>query len=63
MKTKLILINWILSFMGLSIDTENSSLIAVMIVFLWFMVSTLLLVRAQKRGDLKRFEKTKQEKL
>lgn len=57
MKTKLILINWILSFMGLSIDTENSSLIAVMIVFSWFMVSTLLLVRAQKRGDLKRFEK------
>ena len=57
MKTKLILINWILSFIGLSIDTENSSLVAVMIVFLWFMVSTILLVRAQKRGDLKRFEK------
>lgn len=50
MKSKAIIINWVLAFMSLSIDTEKSSLLAVMIVISWFTISTLVLVRAQKRG-------------
>lgn len=57
MKSYLILINWMLSFMALSIDTENSSFVAVMIVFAWFAVSTIILIRAQRRGALRKIEK------
>ncbi len=57
MKSKIILINWILSFMALCIDTEESSLLAVMIVFAWFSVSTILFVRAQNRGSFIKIEK------
>lgn len=57
MKTNLVLINWMLSFMALSIDTEKSSFIAVIIVFAWFAISTLLFLRAQKRGDFRNIEK------
>lgn len=57
MKAKLILINWVLSFMGLSIDTEVSSFIAVMIVLGWFLASSFLLICAQKRGVFNQIEK------
>ncbi len=57
MKSKLILINWIFSFMGLSIDTEKSSFIAIMIMFLWFMISSLILIRAEKRGEFNHLKK------
>lgn len=57
MKNKIILINWVISFMALCIDTEKSSFIAVMIVFAWFTVSTILFVRAQNRGSLIKIEK------
>lgn len=56
MKGKLILINWALSFMGLSIDTESSSLAAVMIMLTWFMISSFLLIRAEKHGVFKQFK-------
>jgi len=57
MKSKLILINWMLSFIGLSIDTEKSSLVAVMIMFLWFIISSLILISAEKRGIFNQVKK------
>lgn len=57
MKAYIILINWCLSFMALSIDTEHSSFVAVMIVFAWFALSTVVLIRAHKRGTLRKIEK------
>lgn len=57
MKAYIILINWCISFMALSIDTERSSFVAVMVVFAWFVLSTLVLVRAHKRGTFRKIEK------
>ncbi len=57
MKAYFILINWMLSFMALSIDTENSSFVAVMIVFAWFAISSIILIHAQRRGTLRNIEK------
>lgn len=57
MKAYIILINWCISFMALSIDTERSGFVAVMIVFLWFVLSTLILIRAHKRGTFNKIEK------
>jgi hypothetical protein len=50
MKAKLILFNWCLSFLGLSIDTERSPLWAVLIMVGYFVLSTLLLKYADKKG-------------
>jgi hypothetical protein len=50
MKAKLILINWMLSFMSLCIDTERSPLWAVLLVAAWFAGSSLLLKYADRRG-------------
>lgn len=50
MKSKLILINWALSFTGLCIDTEWSPLWAVLLIVVWFAVSTLLLKWAGRQG-------------
>lgn len=57
MRSKVILINWVLSFMSLSIDTEKSSLVAALIILSWFLVSTLLLIRANERGVFRKIEK------
>lgn len=57
MKAYFILINWMLSFMALSTDTENSSFVAVMVVFAWFAISSIILIRAQRRGTLRNIEK------
>lgn len=57
MKAYFILINWLLSFMALSVDTEKSSFAAVMLVFAWFAISSILLIRAQRRGTLRNIEK------
>lgn len=57
MKAYAILINWALSFMALSIDTEHSSFVAVMVVFAWFAISTIILVRAHGRGKFQKIEK------
>lgn len=56
MKAKAILTNWILSFMALSIDTEESSFIAVIIVFAWFAASSIILILAQRRGAFSEIE-------
>jgi hypothetical protein len=50
MKAKLILINWCLSFTGLCIDAEHSPLRAVLIAVTWFLLSSLLLRYAGKKG-------------
>jgi len=50
MKAKLILINWALSFTGLSVDTERSLLWAVLLMFGWFVGASLLLAYADRRG-------------
>ena len=50
MKAKLILINWVLSFAGLCIDTERSPVWAVLLVMVWFGISSLLLRYADRRG-------------
>jgi hypothetical protein len=51
MKAKIILINWALSLCAVGcIDTETSSLLAVMLIVAWFVGSSLLLKSADKRG-------------
>lgn len=50
MKAKIILINWCLSFVGLSIDTERSPLWAVLVMVAWFFLSSFLLKYADKKG-------------
>lgn len=57
MKAKIILINWCLAFMALSIDTEKSSFATVCIVFAWFAVSSVLFIRAQRRDEFRKIEK------
>lgn len=57
MKAYVVLINWALSFAALSVDTEKSSLAAVVVVLAWFAISSVLLVRAQRRGVLNNIEK------
>ncbi|SFL09288.1 hypothetical protein SAMN05216357_11294 [Porphyromonadaceae bacterium KH3CP3RA] len=57
MKAKLILINFIASWFGLSIDTEYSPLWACLIAVAWFLASGILFLRATRRGDYKDIEK------
>ncbi|MEA4950112.1 MAG: hypothetical protein VB068_10780 [Petrimonas sp.] len=57
MKSKIILINWMLSFMALSIDTEYSPLWASIAAVAWFLISGVLFLRASRRGDYKKIEK------
>jgi threonine/homoserine/homoserine lactone efflux protein len=49
MKACIILINWVLSFMGLCIDTEHSPLWAVFVAIGWFALSSWLMIRADRR--------------
>ena len=57
MKVKLILINFIVSWFGLSIDTEYSPLWACLVAVVWFLVSSILFLRAARRGDFRNIEK------
>ncbi len=57
MKAKLILVNFIASWIGLSIDTEYSPLWACLLAVVWFLVSSALFLRASKRGCFKEIEK------
>ena len=47
-----ILLNWSLSFFGLSVDTCHSPMWAVMVMVGWFCGSSLLVIYANKRGWL-----------
>jgi len=57
MKAKLILINFIASWFGLSIDTEYSPLWASLMAVVWFLASGALFLRASRRGDFNDMEK------
>lgn len=57
MKAKLILINFIASWFGLSIDTEYSPLWACLIAVAWFLISGAMFLRATRRGDYRKIEK------
>jgi hypothetical protein len=54
MKAILILVNWLMSFAALlGVDTEIAPLTDVLIIFLWFAVSTIILMRADRTGAMK----------
>lgn len=53
MKGWIVAINWVLSFIGLSVDTERTPLWVVMALFGWFLASTLLLKFADWQGWMK----------
>ena len=57
MKAISVIVNWMLSLMALSIDTEHSPLWAVMLVVIWFACSTLLLKYADLRSWMDKFIK------
>ena len=51
MKAKLILINWLLSFLAVcSLDLDRSSMTGILVILAWFAGSSLLLRYADKRG-------------
>lgn len=47
-----IIINWSLSLFGLGVESVDGGLLAPVVGFAWFGISTLVLIRAQKRGIL-----------
>lgn len=57
MRAHLILINWLFSLMGLSIDTERSPLWAVLLMVTWFATASLLLKYADKKGWMDKIAK------
>ncbi len=57
MKAKLILVNFMASWIGLSVDTEYSPLWASIAAVAWFLISGVLFLRASRRGDYKKIEK------
>lgn len=50
MKAYIILFNWILSFMGLSVNTETTPMWIVLILPAWFAGSSLLLTCTCRKG-------------
>lgn len=52
MKAYLILINWTLSFAGLTMGTDSNPLWAVAAGVAWFIVSSILLMRADRKGTM-----------
>jgi len=57
MRATLILLNWMLSLCGLSIDTERSPFWAVALMVGWFAGATLLLKYADRKGWMNEFNK------
>lgn len=57
MKSYLILINWMLSFIGLSINTEHSPLWASIAGIAWFVISSMILSKADKNGTMDQVKK------
>jgi len=60
MRAYMIIGNWVLSFVGLSVDTERTPLWVCLLMVGWFACSTLLLNYADRKGWMdkvvKRFE-------
>ena len=57
MKAYIILINWVLSFFALGVETTDGGVWPAMVGLLWFGASSLILIRAEKKGLLKKVEK------
>lgn len=57
MKAYIIIINWTLSFFGLGMESTDGTVWGTLIGFVWFAMSTLILIRADKKGDLKKINK------
>jgi hypothetical protein len=57
MKAYLILINWTLSFMGLTMGTNNNPTWAVAAGVAWFAISSMLLLRADRKGTMDKLNK------
>ena len=57
MRAWIIVINWCLSFFGLGLESTNGSVVPTIVGLAWFGLSTLIMVRADKKGQLKRIEK------
>ena len=57
MKAYIILINWSLSFFGLGMENADGGMLWTVIGFCWFMISTLIVIIAQRKGVLNRIEK------
>lgn len=57
MKAYILMINWVLSLFALSVDTDTAPLKAVFAIVAWFTVSTILLIRASKKGVFNNIEK------
>ena len=53
----LIAVNWALSFIGLSVDTELSPVWAVVVCYVWFGGTTLLMNWANRKGLLDKIVK------
>jgi hypothetical protein len=52
MKSYLLLLNWLLSLITLSVDTERTPIKIVLLLLLWFTLSTILLARADQQGKM-----------
>ena len=50
MKAYILIFNWVLSLCALSVNTDATPLMAVLGIVAWFCISTLLVVRADKKG-------------
>lgn len=57
MKAYLILINWTLSFMGLTMGTDSNPLWAVAAGVGWFAISSIILLRADRKGTMDKLNK------
>lgn len=57
MKAYIVIINWTLSFFGLGLESTDGTVWGSVIGVAWFALSTILLIRADKKGDLKKVER------
>ena len=57
MKAKLILVNWVFSFIGLMAANEYNPLWIALVGFGWFCVASLILIRADRKGVMDKLSK------
>lgn len=57
MKAYIIIINWTLSIFGLGIESTDGTVWGTLIGFAWFALSTMILIRADKKGTMNKLDK------
>lgn len=57
MRAYIIIINWCLSFFGLGMESTDGGVLPTLVGFAWFALSTLILIRAEKKGRFKEINK------